>query len=157
MSFCVSFYHLHSPQLPTLSTSPSAILPYIDTFFFLYLANLSSTLKAFPPWSYRLYIVTRTLIYFNKKLQQIFSSWKKNVHRHVNQSSLTYMLSTCPVCYRHWAEYLWIWLRVNGDICFKRVHSLVKVCIGAQSLQLCPTLCDTMDHSLPGFSVHGIS
>ena len=24
------------------------------------------------------------------------------------------------------------------------------------SLQLCPTLCDPMDHGLPGFSVHGI-
>ena len=28
--------------------------------------------------------------------------------------------------------------------------------IWVQSLQLCPTLCDAMDHSLPGFSVHGI-
>ena len=26
----------------------------------------------------------------------------------------------------------------------------------AKSLQLCPTLCDAMDHSLPGYSVHGI-
>ena len=26
----------------------------------------------------------------------------------------------------------------------------------AKSLQLCPTLCDPMDCSLPGFSVHGI-
>ena len=26
----------------------------------------------------------------------------------------------------------------------------------AQSLQLCPTLHDPMDHSLPGYSVHGI-
>ena len=26
----------------------------------------------------------------------------------------------------------------------------------AKSLQLCPTLCDPMDRSLPGFSVHGI-
>ena len=26
----------------------------------------------------------------------------------------------------------------------------------AKSLQLCPTLCDSMDCSLPGFSVHGI-
>ena len=27
----------------------------------------------------------------------------------------------------------------------------------AQLLQLCPTLCNTMDYSLPGSSVHGIS
>ena len=26
----------------------------------------------------------------------------------------------------------------------------------AKSLQLCPTLCDHMDCSLPGFSIHGI-
>ena len=26
----------------------------------------------------------------------------------------------------------------------------------AKSLQLCPTLCDPMDYSLPGSSVHGI-
>ena len=32
----------------------------------------------------------------------------------------------------------------------------VCVCVHAQSLQLCPTLCDPMDCSLPGFSVHGI-
>ena len=33
------------------------------------------------------------------------------------------------------------------------VH-IVRAC--AQSLQLCPTLCDTVDYSLPGSSVHGI-
>ena len=30
------------------------------------------------------------------------------------------------------------------------------VCVCAKSLQLCPTLCDPMDCSLPGSSVHGI-
>ena len=30
------------------------------------------------------------------------------------------------------------------------------VCLHAKSLQSCPTLWDAMDHSLPGFSVHGI-
>ena len=29
-------------------------------------------------------------------------------------------------------------------------------CMSAKSLQLCPTLCDLMDHSPSGFSVHGI-
>ena len=28
--------------------------------------------------------------------------------------------------------------------------------VGAQSRQLCPTLCDPMDHGPPGSSVHGI-
>ena len=36
----------------------------------------------------------------------------------------------------------------------KKVGWMEKVC--AQSLQLCPTLCDPMDHGLPGSSVHGI-
>ena len=26
----------------------------------------------------------------------------------------------------------------------------------AKSFQLCPTLCDLVDHGLPGFSVHGM-
>ena len=31
------------------------------------------------------------------------------------------------------------------------------MCMSAKSLQSCPTLCDPMDHSPPGPSVHGIS
>ena len=31
-----------------------------------------------------------------------------------------------------------------------------KLCVGAQSLQLCPTLCNPTDCSPPGSSVHGI-
>ena len=39
------------------------------------------------------------------------------------------------------------------------VRSVVVVTglVRAQSLQLCPTLCDSMDYSLPGFSVKGFS
>ena len=33
---------------------------------------------------------------------------------------------------------------------------LQSMCMCAKSLQLCPTLCDPMDHSLPGPSVHRI-
>ena len=33
---------------------------------------------------------------------------------------------------------------------------IVGACVHAKLLQLCPTLCDPMDCSLPGFSVHGI-
>ena len=32
----------------------------------------------------------------------------------------------------------------------------LKVCMCPKSLQLCPTLCDPMDCSLPGSSIHGI-
>ena len=36
----------------------------------------------------------------------------------------------------------------------RQMSRMEKVC--AQSLQLCPTLCDPMDHGPPGSSVHGI-
>ena len=36
------------------------------------------------------------------------------------------------------------------------LSSCVPGAICAQSLQLCPTLCEPMDHSLPGPTVHGI-
>ena len=32
----------------------------------------------------------------------------------------------------------------------------MEVCVHAKSLQSCPTLCNSMDCSLPGSSVHGI-
>ena len=32
-----------------------------------------------------------------------------------------------------------------------------RVCMGAKLLQLCLTLCDPMDYTPPGSSVHGIS
>ena len=36
-------------------------------------------------------------------------------------------------------------------------HSIhAAAATAAKSLQSCPTLCDTMDCSLPGYSVHGI-
>ena len=33
---------------------------------------------------------------------------------------------------------------------------LTGACMHAKSLELRPTLCDPVDYSLPGFSVHGI-
>ena len=32
----------------------------------------------------------------------------------------------------------------------------MRACVGVKLLQLCPALCDLMDCSLPGPSVHGI-
>ena len=36
------------------------------------------------------------------------------------------------------------------------VKHRVSMCARAKSLQLCPTLCNPMDYSSPGSSVHGI-
>ena len=44
----------------------------------------------------------------------------------------------------------------NGIPSFLYFNHLIGVCMHAKSLQSCPTLCDPMDCSLPGSSVHGI-
>ena len=36
------------------------------------------------------------------------------------------------------------------------LHHIMYAAATAKSLQLCPTLCDPVDCSLPGSSVHGI-
>ena len=45
----------------------------------------------------------------------------------------------------------------EGDIDLKVKNESVSVCMHAKSFQLCLTLCDPKDNSLPGSSVHGIS
>ena len=42
------------------------------------------------------------------------------------------------------------------DVLFWRVFKFFSLSAAAKSLQLCPTLCDPMDCSPPGSSVHGI-
>ena len=44
----------------------------------------------------------------------------------------------------------------NGISSFLYFNHLMDVCMRAKSLQSCPTLCDPMNCSLPGSSVHGI-
>ena len=36
------------------------------------------------------------------------------------------------------------------------INAIVCVCVGVLAAQLCPTLCDSMDCSSPGSSVHGL-
>ena len=38
----------------------------------------------------------------------------------------------------------------------KGLEIIATMCVRAMLIQLCPTLCDPMDHSPPGSSVHGI-
>ena len=82
----------------------------------------------------------------------------------------------CPfmgdVCFDHLVNIvpLIIWLTFRfyhcevSEFLFGVIHNLWRETLGlyeypaaaAKSLQSCPTLCDPMDCSLPGFSVHGI-
>ena len=41
-------------------------------------------------------------------------------------------------------------------LCSKHLHPGDAAAAAAKSLQLCPTLCDPIDHLLPGSSVPGI-
>ena len=44
----------------------------------------------------------------------------------------------------------------NGRMIKMKTQTMSSAAAAAKSLQLCPTLCDPMDCSLPGFSVPGI-
>jgi len=59
---------------------------------------------------------------------------------------------------RHdWATEL-NWTELTVSFAMQKLSSLIHpaAAAAAKSLQSCPTLCDPMDCSLPGFSVHGI-
>ena len=45
---------------------------------------------------------------------------------------------------------------VRVCVCVCKVTSAAAAAASAKSLQLCPTLCDPMNYSSPGFSVHRI-
>ena len=58
-------------------------------------------------------------------------------------------------------QFLWdpnLEIEGSSQVFFSPFHFLLKhvSAAAAKSLQSCPTLCDPMDCSLPGFSVHGI-
>ena len=48
--------------------------------------------------------------------------------------------------------YLWCW-----KLIFHSIHGIVCVCVCVWVTQLCPTLCNTMECSSPGSSIHEIT
>ena len=55
------------------------------------------------------------------------------------------------------SQTLFITYTVSYHVIKKTGINLPHVLCCAQSLQSCPALCDTLDFSLSGYSVHGIS
>ena len=49
-----------------------------------------------------------------------------------------------------------LWSNAHIHMTTGKTIALIILCAHAKSLQLCPALCDSMDCSLPGSSVHGI-
>ena len=48
-----------------------------------------------------------------------------------------------------------MYTKLNENSTFPIIPFIEVLCVCSVA-QLCPTLCDPMDYSLPGFSVHGI-
>ena len=54
-------------------------------------------------------------------------------------------------------QYSWLGKPMDRGVCWAIVHGVTKesdTAAAAKSLQLCPTLCDPIDGSPPGSSVH---
>ena len=64
-------------------------------------------------------------------------------------------LLECWKCWFHGYVYVYLLCVYSMPICFIYVICWVAAA-AAKSLQLCPTLCDHIDGSPPGSSVHGI-
>ena len=60
----------------------------------------------------------------------------------------------CPLLPAGWRQVLGMMTRLVLPALRPEPENVVRVC--AQSLQSCPTLCDPIDHNLPGSSVRGI-
>ena len=71
--------------------------------------------------------------------------------------------NVCPVltvCFpiQQWCLFWWFLLNMQFENHFSLpfLRLFLDVCVHAKSLQSCPTLCNPMDSSPPGSSVHGI-
>jgi len=62
-------------------------------------------------------------------------------------------IDLCIYCFPNITLLLLLCLCVCVCVC---VYFFIYVCVHAKLLQFCPTLCDSMDCSPPGSSVHGI-
>ena len=60
------------------------------------------------------------------------------------------------VGYSPWRCKCWTWLKQLSTLARRYIHVCATQGMDVLVMQLCPTLCDLMDCSLPGSSVHGI-
>ena len=104
------------------------------------------------------------------------SKWNR---KHVNLVLTTFLLLSvshlCKVCRTVWIVIYWVTMRKGAADCLRTgfcyccfifffspnvdlftCHLISSLCVCANLLQSCPTLCNPLDCSPPGSSVHGI-
>ena len=103
----------------------------------------------------------------------LLKSWENSLKEklfvtvfHLIENITTYIchfqhIYICVHTYIYTYIYIYICMCVHMYVYFFLMDNLCIVlymlsCVCAKSLQSCPTLCDPMDYSPPGFSVHGI-
>ena len=97
-------------------------------------------------------INTSYFIRWDKRGTNLFSHAHKHVHNKIKRHSC-YNLN-----FHNWPHGFSHKTKVPSSTTHSvfPLPSACTLCVHAQSLQSCPTLCDPMDSSLPGSSVHGI-
>ena len=87
-----------------------------------------------------------------KSVDNLFFTQRANA----NQEELSWTWGKGMRCRQCWqGKNLLTKLANLNKFCYWK-SSVIRTTAAAKSLQSCPTLCDPMDCSLPGFSVHGI-
>ena len=86
--------------------------------------------------------------YVLKFLKIILDSHKSIRHLLLGRKAMTNLSERMKSLYHPWGQ--------KELDTTERLSQTLNVCIRAKSLQLCLTLCDPMDCSQPGSSVHGI-
>ena len=95
--------------------------------------------------------------------QRVGHDWAINIFTFIPYLKITSYLLSLSYTHTHTHTHTHICICTYIYICLYKTHICVCVCVHAcawcmlaKSLQLCPTLCDPMDCSPPGSSVHGI-
>ena len=94
----------------------------------------------------------------SKWLSRVFSS--TTIQKHQFFGTQPSLRSNCHIIHDYWKNHSFRENPIKNLDLLTQKHKYCMIpqcaCVHAKLLQLCPTLCDSMDCSLPGSSVHGI-
>ena len=94
----------------------------------------------------------------SKWLSRVFSS--TTIQKHQFFGTQPSLRSNCHIIHDYWKNHSFRENPIKNLDLLTQKHKYCMIpqcaCVHAKLLQLCPTLCNSMDCSLPGSSVHGI-